>query len=60
MFGTGVSACKITDSTWGADTGAVSSCVASGSVVTIKMATSSASAAFGVEIFGATGAWTSA
>lgn len=40
MFGTGVSACKITDSSWGADTGAVSSCVATGSVVTIKMATS--------------------
>jgi hypothetical protein len=57
MFGTGVSVCKITDSAWGADTGAVSKCEATGSVVTIKMATSSATASFGVEIFGATGAW---
>jgi hypothetical protein len=49
--------CKITDSTFATNMAGVSSCVATSSSVTLKMGASSASATFGVEVFGVTATW---
>jgi len=55
-FSTG-SVCKITDATFKTYPGVVSSCVVSGSAVTIKMSTAATSATFGVEVIGTVFSW---
>lgn len=51
------SECKIKDSSFAASSSVVSSCVASGTTIVIKMGTAATSAAFGVEIYGSTASW---